>query len=218
MIYLSGCITQSALNNPRPDFGFMLQPAIGNRVDTRYHVWAADNGCYSAGENFDDGAWLEWLARMRPHADSCLFAVAPDVPYDWQATLDRSWSYFDLIRKLGYRPALAAQDGMPLRILDLSGFDVLFLGGTDRFKVASSTFALAAKARRQGRWVHMGRVNTLDRLNRAALGCLDSVDGTYVAYGPDTNLPKVCGWLDRVNGCARDDGPLWQSPLLEVAG
>jgi hypothetical protein len=27
------------------------------------------------------------------------------------------------------------------------------------------------------------------------MGC-HSVDGTYLTFGPDTNLPKLLGWLD----------------------
>lgn len=45
------------------------------------------------------------------------------------------------------------------------------------------------------RWVHMGRVNSKKRLDTArAMGC-DSVDGTYLTFGPDTNLPRLLSWL-----------------------
>ncbi|WP_405928098.1 hypothetical protein OG554_05250 [Streptomyces griseus] len=30
-------------------------------------------------------------------------------------------------------------------------------------------------------------------------GC-DSVDGTFLAYGPDKNLPKLLSWLDELDG------------------
>lgn len=29
---------------------------------------------------------------------------------------------------------------------------------------------------------------------------MDSADGTYLAFGPDANWPKLMRWLDRVNG------------------
>jgi hypothetical protein len=42
----------------------------------------------------------------------------------------------------------------------------------------------------------MGRVNSLRRLRYAAdIGC-DSVDGTYLAFGPDQNLPTLLTWID----------------------
>jgi hypothetical protein len=39
----------------------------------------------------------------------------------------------------------------------------------------------------------------LKRLRYAAtIGC-DSVDGTYLAYGPSRNLPNLLGWLADLN-------------------
>lgn len=53
----------------------------------------------------------------------------------------------------------------------------------------------------------MGRVNSLRRLRLAqAMGC-DSADGTYLAYGPDRNLPRLLGWLREIN-C---QGALWET-------
>jgi hypothetical protein len=44
----------------------------------------------------------------------------------------------------------------------------------------------------------MGRLNSRRRLRHAAaIGC-HSADGTYLAYGPDKNLPKLLGWLNTV--------------------
>jgi hypothetical protein len=46
----------------------------------------------------------------------------------------------------------------------------------------------------------MGRVNSFRRLRYAqAIGC-DSADGTYIAFGPNQNLPNVLAWLDAING------------------
>lgn len=45
----------------------------------------------------------------------------------------------------------------------------------------------------------MGRVNSLRRLRHAAaIGC-DSADGTYLAFGPDRNLPRLLDWIGAVN-------------------
>jgi hypothetical protein len=41
----------------------------------------------------------------------------------------------------------------------------------------------------------MGRVNSRRRLRIAAqMGC-HSADGTFLAFGPDRNLPHLLGWL-----------------------
>jgi hypothetical protein len=46
-----------------------------------------------------------------------------------------------------------------------------------------------------GRWTHMGRVNTLRRLRFAFFHGYDSVDGTFLAFGPDVNLPRLLRYL-----------------------
>jgi hypothetical protein len=196
VIYLSGCVTQTMLAHPRPDLGVMLQPGMGNAIPFAWLPWAADNGCYAQGERFDAGEWLAWLGSLRPHRGTCLFATAPDVVGDWSPSWARSQLYLPTIQQLGFRPALVAQDGMPLRALDLGGFDVLFIGGTDEFKLSEDAYELAAKAHRQGRWVHMGRVNSLRRLTACRVSLIDSADGTFVKFGPDRNLPQVYDWLD----------------------
>ena len=76
---------------------------------------------------------------------------------------------------------------------------------------AESTKALLAdtdaEAKRRGKHVHMGRVNSLTRLRYADhIGC-DSADGTYLVFGPDVNLPKLLDWLTAVN----DQGTLWKA-------
>ena len=59
-----------------------------------------------------------------------------------------------------------------------------------------------AEAKAHGKWVHMGRVNSLKRLQyAAAIGC-DSADGTYLTFGPAKNLPRLLGWLAEVNNQA----------------
>lgn len=46
-------------------------------------------------------------------------------------------------------------------------------------------------------------VNSLRRLDLARdIGC-HSADGTYLAFGPDQNLPKLLAWLRQVNGQER---------------
>jgi hypothetical protein len=47
---------------------------------------------------------------------------------------------------------------------------------------------LGAETKRRGKWLHMGRVNSARRFAIAELMGCDSVDGTYLTYGPDTNL------------------------------
>jgi hypothetical protein len=116
--------------------------------------------------------------------DRCLFATAPDVVADAAATLELSAPMLPRIAKLGYRPALVAQDGLEDLAVPWAEFDALFIGGTTAWKVGDAAAALAIEAKRRGKWVHMGRVNSLRRMRYAeSIGC-DSADGTLLRFDP----------------------------------
>jgi hypothetical protein len=46
----------------------------------------------------------------------------------------------------------------------------------------------------------MGRVNSLRRMVIAQSWGCDSVDGTFLAFGPDVNTPKLVKMVQSVNG------------------
>jgi hypothetical protein len=95
-IYLSGvhCAATAALEAGGADIGLIVQP--GSRLQRhapQYRYWAADNGCYTSSERFDADRWFAWLAGLPDVARRrrCLFATAPDVLCDADATWQRSW-------------------------------------------------------------------------------------------------------------------------------
>lgn len=161
--------------------------------------WCADNGCFGKNYIGDDG-FLRWLASYNAEQISrCKFAVAPDVVGDAQATLERSSPFLPKIRSLGYPVAFVAQDGLEGTKIPWDDFDALFIGGSTEFKLGIVAKAAVAVAKRRGKWVHMGRVNSMRRLEYAtAIGC-DSADGTFLIFGPDKNLPQLLGWVRKVN-------------------
>lgn len=176
--------------------GFIDTPAQGNRRPPGV-TWCADNGCFGLGWPGPVG-YTRWLERHRADAVRCLFATAPDVVGDAVATLARSMPFMPIIRSLGYPAALVAQDGLENLDVPWNRFDVLFIGGSTEWKLGPAAADLVAQAKRRGKHVHMGRVNSRKRLFYAAdIGC-DSVDGTYLVFGPATNLPKLLGWLDQL--------------------
>lgn len=73
--------------------------------------------------------------------------------------------------------------------------DAVFIGGSTPWKLSPAAANLAAYAREHGKSVHMGQVNSLRRLRYAASIGAGSADGTYLAFGPDRNLPTLLGWL-----------------------
>ena len=197
MIYLSGAINKALVR--RPDTGYMLTPMIGNKVDFNGTLWAADTGCFNQPEKYDQETYLRWLRERAAYSRRCLFATAPDVVGDAKATMEKSIPMFPLLRKEGYRAALVAQDGLEDIDIPWDEFDCLFMGGTTTWKLSETAYQLAYEAEQQGKWVHQGRVNSWKRLKAAAVSGYDSADGTYLVFGPDTNLPKLNGWLDTLN-------------------
>jgi hypothetical protein len=152
--------------------------------------------------------------------------VAPDVVGDAAATLERSTPWLGPIRELGYPVAFAAQNGVEQIDIPWDAIDVIFLGGSmecvpcqwvrpaeDRktlhcpgcnrllkeWKLGEVARNLTLSAKRRGKWVHMGRVNSEKRLRYALFTGCDSADGTYISKGPDTNLPKMLGFLRSIH-------------------
>lgn len=178
-------------------------------------AWCADNSCF--GKSYPgDEAWWAWLNSKAEHVGSCLFATAPDVVGDAQATLERSLPWLPKIRSLGYPAAFVAQDGLERRsVIDdpkwWDTFDVLFIGGSTEWKLGPAARELAAAAKHYGKRVHVGRVNSEKRFRYASapypfgLGA-DSADGTFLTFGPDQNLPRLQTWLRSVNQGAFDLG------------
>jgi hypothetical protein len=174
--------------------GQIATPAAGNTV-AKGRDWCADNGAYTGTYPGDD-PFLTWLGERAHLADRCAFAVAPDVPFDAAGTLDRSGPMLDRIRSAGYPAGYAAQNGAEAPgMVPWDLFDVLFLAGDTPWKLGAAARALTAEAHAYGKRVHMGRVNSRRRLQYAAATGCDSADGTYLAYGPDRNLPALLDWL-----------------------
>lgn len=174
----------------------MLTPQMGNAPDLDETTWAADNGCFSNPQAFNLERYLAWLSERSQWAGRCLFATAPDVVGDAAATLERSLPALPQIRELGFRAAFVAQDGLEHLTVPWETFDCLFVGGSTAWKLSEAAYQLQHEARRRERWTHMGRVNSWRRLRAAAVSGFDSADGTYLAFGPDCNLPKLEGWLN----------------------
>jgi len=144
-----------------------------------------DNGAYSG---FDVTGFMAMLERFyrRP---GCRFVAAPDVVADAHTTLG-NWPFWSrVIRSTGFPPALVGQDGMTTKDIPWSEICALFIGGTTEWKLSDQAARLIGMAKARGLWVHMGRVNTHQRIRTAyARGC-DSIDGSAFSKWPDTHIP-----------------------------
>lgn len=193
-MYLSGA-KNAAIAADLAAGGIGLLRTPGNRYTLEgVAVWALDNGCFT-GAYPGDGAYLALLDELEAHRDRCLFVAVPDVVADADATLARFPDMAARIRARGWPVALVGQDGMEARPVPWQAVDWLFIGGSTEWKLGAGAADLIRQARARGKRVHVGRVNSWRRFARfAALGC-DTADGTYLAFGPDTNAPKVRAWI-----------------------
>jgi len=143
------------------------------------HPWMLDNGAFSDG--WTEVAWLAALERWRPYTATCIAAVCPDVVGDSAATLARFDVYEPVIRQYGYPVAFVTQDGLTMDAVPWERFDVLFVGGSTEHKLTQA-YPFIWEAKRRGKWVHVGRVNSAKRI--AAFWMADSCDGTTLAIEP----------------------------------
>ncbi len=177
------------------DVGLMLQPRSYRPARAEaYPVHAINNGCFSS--KWEEGQWLRYLDRCDR---SALFAVAPDVPFDWAASWAQSEPYIDLIRGMGFRVAVAMQNGATADTVPWDALDVVFLGGDTAWKLGTEALYITNAAHDRGIHVHMGRANSTKRCVRAvAMGC-DTADGTFLRHGPPQLMAgRLRAMLDEV--------------------
>lgn len=205
MIYFANPTVGSLPHMQAGTIGFIATPRQGQFPEPGV-TWCLDNNCFGK-EEFNEAKWWAWLQSPRLDVSHCKFATAPDVVGDAKETVERSLPWLPKIRALGYPVAFVAQDGSDEFPPPWGQFDVLFIGGTDDFKLGPVAAALAAEAKRRGLWVHMGRVNSLKRMRYAeAIGC-DSADGTTLVFGPDKRLRDVLHWVHTL----KSQRPMWEA-------
>lgn len=143
---------------------------------------------YCAKQPFDEAAFLTAYAKFGRTAD---FVVLPDIVAGGMSSLKFSLEWqTHLGIPLGLQ-LLAVQDGMsPGAIAPLLGPGLgIFIGGTTEWK-ESSMLDWGICARERGAYLHVGRVNSIRRINLCAAAGAHSFDGSSVSRFAVT-LPKL---------------------------
>lgn len=135
--------------------------------------YGLDNGCFS---KFYAERWakqIEEAETKRP-----IFVCLPDIVEDARRTLEL-FKYF--WHKTGGLPrCLVLQDGIGSHEIPWNDLEAVFIGGSDSFKISTEAMNAAKCAKMLGKWVHVGRVNTIDRLNNWK-ELADSIDGSGIS-------------------------------------
>jgi hypothetical protein len=149
--------------------------------------YAIDNGGYTA---FSEKRFLACLRKAQRLPHPPIFVLCPDV---WSCH-DRTWAlwryYYPILRAVCDFPiAFAAQDGCSPAAIP-SEADWIFVGGTDAWRSGAIPQLISI-----GRPVHVGRVNTLDRLQRYEELGVTSVDGSGWMRRPRGEASNLLQWF-----------------------
>ena len=193
-MFLSGTKNPAVIAEMRAGtMGLLRTPGNGYRLD-EVAVWAMDNGCFKGTYPGDD-KYMAILDGLIEHQDRCLFVASPDVVGNAEVTLAQLPAMAIRIRAAGWPVALVGQDGMESMDVPWHLVDWLFVGGSTEWKLGSGAAELIRRAHEAGKRVHVGRVNSRKRWKLfEGLGA-ESVDGTFIAFGPDANIVRLKRWM-----------------------
>jgi len=156
------------------DWGQLITPLT--RRAWRGGRFAIDNGAFA---KFDATAFRALLSRHAPHREHCIFVACPDVVGSAMRTRELFRHFAPTLAD--WPLAYVAQNGQEYVEIPWAECSAIFIGGDDRFKLGPETVAIIKAAKAIGKWVHVGRVNTPERVARfEALGA-DSIDGTGIS-------------------------------------
>jgi hypothetical protein len=189
-------VSGKARHGDDPRFGQLLCPRSRNRIVSS--CWAADNAAFS---KFDPAAYLRMVEEIAecvtpacptidPPITPPIFVTVPDVVADAFQTRWRFADWYPVLKPFNLPLAYVLQDDQRADDVPWDLIAAVFVGGSTAFKVGAEARALIAEAQRRGKWVHMGRVNTVRRLMYAQQLGVDSVDGSGFARFPDAMLPR----------------------------
>lgn len=182
-------------------WGLMIS-ARGVHRDEGFTDLVLDNGAWTShtkGEPFNVDAFKKVVEIF---GDRSRWVVLPDIVEGGLASLAFSLSWLEWCLARCPSVMLAAQDGMtPLDLAPHIGGRVgVFIGGSDDFKIGPPLDDFAAAAHEAGTELHVGRVNSVRRINR----CRDVRAHSFDGSGP-SRFNKHLAVLER----GRAQGHLW---------
>lgn len=206
-------------------FGLFCTPDNHQTSFDLFDWWCADNGAFAytmRGVPFDESAFWKMLYRLMPYRKTCKFVVVPDVPFDWNATLDKYYGWHKTIQNLGFPRAIAVQNGATVDNIPWNDCEAIFIGGSTEWKrslaeivtvgddlplfsgipakvvIHSEVPCIIEEARRRGKWVHMGRqANSWKQFRQARKWNVDSVDGS--GEKRTEKWKQMAQWIFEVN-------------------
>jgi len=141
------------------------------------HKYILDNGAFS---NFKEDTFQRMVKKAK-FDPMCEFIIAPDVVGDAVATYHQFIHWNNFLGIPHGKRGFVLQDGIHDEVFpEWDEFDCLFIGGTTEFKMSHTAYEIAQAAILEGKHVHVGRVNTPERIIRWFDNC-HTIDGSGIA-------------------------------------
>lgn len=203
-----------------PDTGADVHANLGRLITPRHTssieltaeagiTWAADNDCF---QGLDEKRYVAMLDRITGLA-GCKFVTVPDVVGDAYETRVMFDVWAPELEARGLPVGYVLQDGSGEVGVPWDRIDALFIGGSTEYKLGPEAAEFAREAKRLGKWVHWGRVNTLKRIRYIAeLGAVDSIDGSKWARWRKTYLDTGLRWVRESEALMPTDAPAEVTP------
>jgi hypothetical protein len=188
MLLVSGA-TKTVGRISDPHLGVLLRPGNGNGPGEK--PWAIDNGAFAG---FIEADFRRLLTRCQG-VPGCLWVAAPDVVADARQTLERFLTWEPILHELGFPVALVTQDGLLPRDVPWDSLEAVFVGGTDRHKLGAEARRVVDRAKQRGKQVHVGRVNSDERMKYCHDIGADSFDGGQFSMFSDLKIPPALALL-----------------------
>lgn len=162
----------------------MLNSPLSWKNPPEYMPWALDNGCFT---DWQPDKFKDCLKRaISLHAP--LWVAVPDVVADPEETLIRWHGWHN---EINFPLAFVCQDGHESQDVPDKAF-CCFIGGTTQWKLKNAHRFKGVRP-----WLHIGRVNTYQRLRWAEDIGADSVDGTGFFRGDKNQLAGLIEFFER---------------------
>lgn len=212
-VYLSGqnSPTLQAASSERKEetgqsgIGLLVQPLTSSYLSSKtvkhFDSIGIDNGMFTqAGQrNFSWGKFKKMvkfaMAQVQAgYLDSFQFFAIPDQPMDWAATLRKFKEHakdVQELRSIGAPAALVVQNGATVDQIPWGDIDAIFIGGDDKWKTGPEAKEITKHAQSLGKAVHMGRVNTRQRMDVASSWGVDTADGTHLMHKLGETLQDI---------------------------
>ncbi len=175
--------------------GLLVSPSYFSKVPLDpWMPFALDNGAFGAwrdGTSWKADQWFQMLQDIRMTGLKPLWCVVPDVVADRRATLVK-WDVFSkTVSEMGWPTAFCVQDGMTPN--DVPECDVVFVGGTDKWKFPNLSMWTHNFPR-----VHCARVNSPEMFEACEREGCESIDGTGWFKDPSRQdkLPAVVRFIE----------------------